>query len=406
MCASDLMALGVIRACRDRGLGVPEDVSVVGFDDSPLIAFTDPPLTTVRKPIGSMASAAVETLVEEINGAPARHVELVFQPELVVRRSTGSGPWSTADGPLPAPGAPAAADGPGNPWRPPVNRRRRGPRGEDPHPSHPRRSPTIAVFPERTLASDPRRGRDRRNRCRHHRLRARAAPAVRRHLRRPPVIDRIGNTGSGVALGCHALGLRVRLVDLVGDDPQGRFVKAHFAERGIEAGWAPPPGHPAQRTARRPRRTPHLPVRPARRAGERLPRELYLDAVRRARHVHVSITDFSRHVYPDLEGRSAATVSTDLHDWDGENDHHRDFAYSSGLVFLSETALGGRREKVMRDIRDRGRAETVVCTAGADGCHVLDAGGLRHFPATPLPGPVADSNGAGTPSSAASSTAG
>ncbi|GIH73713.1 carbohydrate kinase [Planobispora longispora] len=212
----------------------------------------------------------------------------------------------------------------------------------------------------------------------------------------PPVIDRIGNTGSGVALGCHALGLRVRLVDLVGDDPQGRFVKAHFAERGIEAGWAPAPqgtrrsvllvGPDGRRTSLfDPRAEP----------GERLPRELYLDAVRRARHVHVSITDFSRHVYPDLEGRSAATVSTDLHDWDGENDHHRDFAYSSGLVFLSETALGGRREKVMRDIRDRGRAETVVCTAGADGCHVLDAGGLRHFPATPLPGPVADSNGAG-----------
>ncbi|GAA5069628.1 DNA-binding LacI/PurR family transcriptional regulator [Thermocatellispora tengchongensis] len=92
VCASDLMALGAIRACRDRGLSVPGDVSVVGFDDSPLIAFTDPPLTTVRKPIGPMAAAAVETLLEGINGAPAKHVELVFQPELVVRGSTGSGP--------------------------------------------------------------------------------------------------------------------------------------------------------------------------------------------------------------------------------------------------------------------------------------------------------------------------
>ncbi|GAA2392794.1 LacI family DNA-binding transcriptional regulator [Nonomuraea africana] len=92
VCASDLMALGAIRACRERGLAVPGDVSVVGFDDSPLIAFTDPPLTTVRKPIGAMASAAVATLLEEVNGAPARHVELIFQPELVVRGSTGSGP--------------------------------------------------------------------------------------------------------------------------------------------------------------------------------------------------------------------------------------------------------------------------------------------------------------------------
>ncbi|GLW06614.1 HTH-type transcriptional regulator MalR [Microtetraspora sp. NBRC 13810] len=92
VCASDLMALGAIRACRARGLTVPGDVSVVGFDDSPLIAFTDPPLTTVRKPIGPMAAAAVETLLEAVNGAPAKHVELVFQPELVVRGSTGSGP--------------------------------------------------------------------------------------------------------------------------------------------------------------------------------------------------------------------------------------------------------------------------------------------------------------------------
>lgn len=92
VCASDLMALGAIRACRGRGLSVPGDVSVVGFDDSPLIAFTDPPLTTVRKPIGPMAAAAVETLVEAINGAPMRHFELVFQPELIVRGSTGSGP--------------------------------------------------------------------------------------------------------------------------------------------------------------------------------------------------------------------------------------------------------------------------------------------------------------------------
>lgn len=92
VCASDLMALGAIRAARERGLSVPGEVSVVGFDDSPLIAFTDPPLTTVRKPIGPMASAAVQTLLEEIGGAPPKNIELVFQPELVVRGSTGSGP--------------------------------------------------------------------------------------------------------------------------------------------------------------------------------------------------------------------------------------------------------------------------------------------------------------------------
>ncbi|MEV0595808.1 LacI family DNA-binding transcriptional regulator [Nonomuraea cavernae] len=92
VCASDLMALGAIRACRERGLSVPGDVSVVGYDDSPLIAHTDPPLTTVRQPVQAMAAAAVDTLLEAVAGAPARHSELVFQPELIVRGSTGSGP--------------------------------------------------------------------------------------------------------------------------------------------------------------------------------------------------------------------------------------------------------------------------------------------------------------------------
>ncbi len=72
VCASDMMALGAIRAARQRGLEVPDDISVVGFDDSPLIAFTDPPLTTVRKPVPAMGQAAVRTLLEEIGGTPAR----------------------------------------------------------------------------------------------------------------------------------------------------------------------------------------------------------------------------------------------------------------------------------------------------------------------------------------------
>lgn len=58
VCASDMMALGAIRAARRLGLEVPRDLSVVGFDDSPLIAFTDPPLTTIRKPVPSMGQAA------------------------------------------------------------------------------------------------------------------------------------------------------------------------------------------------------------------------------------------------------------------------------------------------------------------------------------------------------------
>jgi LacI family transcriptional regulator, repressor for deo operon, udp, cdd, tsx, nupC, and nupG len=90
VCGSDLMALGAIRAVRARGLSVPGDVSVVGYDDSPLIAFTDPPLTTVRQPVSAMAIAAVRALMDEINGHAAPHSEYMFHPELVVRGSTAA----------------------------------------------------------------------------------------------------------------------------------------------------------------------------------------------------------------------------------------------------------------------------------------------------------------------------
>jgi alanine racemase len=96
VCGSDLMALGAIRAARRRGLRVPEDLSIVGYDDSPLIAFTDPPLTTVRQPVIGMSSAAVRALVDEINGHLSPHTEYVFSPELVVRSSTAAAPVPAA----------------------------------------------------------------------------------------------------------------------------------------------------------------------------------------------------------------------------------------------------------------------------------------------------------------------
>ncbi len=92
VCGSDMMALGAIRAVRQRGLSVPQDVSVVGFDDSPLIAFTEPPLTTIRQPVEAMATAAVDALLEEVGGTSAQRGEFMFQPELVMRGSTGANP--------------------------------------------------------------------------------------------------------------------------------------------------------------------------------------------------------------------------------------------------------------------------------------------------------------------------
>ena len=86
------MALGAVRAVRQRGLSVPEDVSVVGYDDSPLIGFTDPPLTTVRQPVAAMCRAAVSALLDEIGGVPVPRTEFLYRPELVVRDSTGPAP--------------------------------------------------------------------------------------------------------------------------------------------------------------------------------------------------------------------------------------------------------------------------------------------------------------------------
>ena len=205
----------------------------------------------------------------------------------------------------------------------------------------------------------------------------------------PPVADRIGNTGSGVALGCHALGLSVAFADLIGDDPQGALIRDALRDLDCRFGRAAAGtrrsvllvGPDGRRTSLHDARaTP----------GERLPRELYAGLP--VRHAHVSISDACRDVFDDLGG---VPVSTDLHDWDGADDYHEDFAYRSDLVFLSAAALADPAA-TMRAIAERGRAHTVVCTRGGLGCLVLTRGsGVRAFPAAPLPGPVADTNGAG-----------
>jgi DNA-binding LacI/PurR family transcriptional regulator len=92
ICASDVLALGAIRAARRLGHSVPGDVSVVGFDDSAFMTCTDPPLTTVRQPIETMGQAAVDILVSQIEEARVFSDELLFEPELVVRGSTGPAP--------------------------------------------------------------------------------------------------------------------------------------------------------------------------------------------------------------------------------------------------------------------------------------------------------------------------
>lgn len=89
VCASDVMALGAIRACRSLGLEVPSDISVVGFDDSAVAASAGPPLTTLRQPVNAIGKAAVRLLLDELANAGAPRQEFLFQPELIVRNSTG-----------------------------------------------------------------------------------------------------------------------------------------------------------------------------------------------------------------------------------------------------------------------------------------------------------------------------
>ncbi|MFF3411943.1 LacI family DNA-binding transcriptional regulator [Streptomyces sp. NPDC002742] len=92
ICASDPLALGAVRAARRRGLSVPGEISVVGYDDSAFMNCTEPPLTTVRQPIEAMGRAAVELLSAQIGGSSVTAEELLFEPELVVRGSTAQAP--------------------------------------------------------------------------------------------------------------------------------------------------------------------------------------------------------------------------------------------------------------------------------------------------------------------------
>jgi LacI family transcriptional regulator, repressor for deo operon, udp, cdd, tsx, nupC, and nupG len=102
ICGSDVLALGAIRAVRRAGLSVPGDVSVVGYDDSAFMNCTDPPLTTVRQPIEAMGKAAVALLANQMESVSVYSEELLFEPELVVRASTGPAPAPVVPTPAPA----------------------------------------------------------------------------------------------------------------------------------------------------------------------------------------------------------------------------------------------------------------------------------------------------------------
>ncbi|MFD7658217.1 LacI family DNA-binding transcriptional regulator [Actinosynnema sp. NPDC059797] len=97
---NDLQALGVYQAAREAGLRVPDDLSVVGFDDLPVAALVDPPLTTVHQPLVEMAVAATELALALGRGETPPQVGLELATTLTVRRSTA--PPAGASGQRPA----------------------------------------------------------------------------------------------------------------------------------------------------------------------------------------------------------------------------------------------------------------------------------------------------------------
>ncbi len=89
---NDISALGAIRAFQEAGLRVPQDISVIGFDDIQGSAYSTPSLTTVRQPLAHMGRLAAETLLGRIEGSKEYLAEIPIEPELVVRKSTAEAP--------------------------------------------------------------------------------------------------------------------------------------------------------------------------------------------------------------------------------------------------------------------------------------------------------------------------
>jgi LacI family transcriptional regulator len=85
---NDRTAIGAIRAIQEAGLRVPEDISVVGFDEIESAAYHNPAITTVRQPLQRMGEIAARTLLNRIENSEPYLPEIAIEPELVVRHST------------------------------------------------------------------------------------------------------------------------------------------------------------------------------------------------------------------------------------------------------------------------------------------------------------------------------
>lgn len=90
ICGDDHIAFGVIDALRENGLKIPEDVSVVGYDDHPFASQLHPHLTTVKQPAVEIGRKGVEALFNAMNGKEKQHVVVKLPPELIIRHTTST----------------------------------------------------------------------------------------------------------------------------------------------------------------------------------------------------------------------------------------------------------------------------------------------------------------------------
>jgi DNA-binding LacI/PurR family transcriptional regulator len=86
----DSLAIGVYQAAKELGLNIPNDLSIVGFDNTILSTIVDPPLTTVAQPIDEMGRQVVDLLIDEIEGKNSTKQRIILPPELIIRQSTKS----------------------------------------------------------------------------------------------------------------------------------------------------------------------------------------------------------------------------------------------------------------------------------------------------------------------------
>jgi LacI family transcriptional regulator len=88
VCFNDMAAIGAIRALHDAQLSVPQDISIIGFDDVPQAAFQTPSLTTIRQPLHEMGKLAAQLLLERLRSPDVIAQEVAVKPRLIVRETT------------------------------------------------------------------------------------------------------------------------------------------------------------------------------------------------------------------------------------------------------------------------------------------------------------------------------